>query len=104
MGMACCVALLGSPATSGPGSLTTVTPTDDPCSATVVLSWVLGVFVVVGASVGAHLMLLGLALVVGQVEVTKHLFSATFAPRSAWYCLDKFMPVTMVEACWCRLA
>ena len=44
------------------------------------------------------------ALVVGQVEVTKHLLSATLAPRSAKYCLESAMPVTAVAACFVRLA
>ena len=54
--------------------------------------------------VGAHLVLRSFALVVGHVEVTKHLLSATLAPMSQKYCLDRSMPLTIREACPRRLA
>ena len=45
-----------------------------------------------GVVVLAHFMALSLALVEGQVEVTKHLLSATLAPMSVKYCLERFIP------------
>ena len=51
----------------------------------------------------AHLIERSLALVAGQVEVTKHLLSATLAPTSAKYCLVMFMPWTIRDACCCLL-
>ena len=57
-----------------------------------------------GVVVVAHSISRSLALVVGQVEVTKHLLFATLAPRSVKYCLDMFIPLTAVAACLCLLA
>ena len=65
---------------------------------------VLGWYGLKGVVVLGQTMLLNLALVVGQVEVIKHLLSATLAPRSVKYCLDRFMPVTVVAACFILLA
>ena len=45
-----------------------------------------------------------LALVVGQVEVMKHLLLATLAPKSVKYCRDMFIPLTAVAACCLLLA
>ena len=56
-----------------------------------------------GACMVAHLIERSLALVAGQVEVTKHLLSATLAPTSAKYCLVMFMPWTIRDACCCLL-
>ena len=88
---------------SGPGNLIAVAPPADtsPGGGAAVVVW-LGV--VIGGCVVDHLMLRNLALVAEQVEVTKHLLVATFAPTSVKYCRERFMPVTMREACWCLLA
>ena len=51
----------------------------------------------------AHFMVRSFARVVGQVDVTKHLLSATLAPTSVKYCLVMFIPCTMREACCCLL-
>ena len=61
---------------------------------------VLGWYGLSGVVVLGHTIVLSLALVVGQVEVMKHLLSATLAPRSVKYCLERFMPVTVVVACF----
>ena len=50
-------------------------------------------------AVASHLSVRSLCLVAGQVEATKHLLSATFAPMSTKYCLDRRIPCTAVEAC-----
>ena len=63
-----------------------------------------GVYVVSGMVVCAHVSVRSFALVSGHVEVIKHLLSATFAPTSAKYCRDMFMPRTAVAACPCLLA
>ena len=51
----------------------------------------------------AHWMVRSLARVAEHVEVTKHLLSATLAPTSVKYCLVRFIPWTMREACCCLL-
>ena len=88
---------------SGLGNLVAATPPADtsPGGCAVV---VVGLGAGIGGCVLGHWMLLSLALVAEQVEVTKHLLVATFAPTSVKYCRERFIPLTMREACWCRLA
>ena len=57
-----------------------------------------------GVVICGQVIALSLALVVGQVEVMKHLLLATFAPTSAKYCRDRFIPWTAVAACLILLA
>ena len=57
-----------------------------------------------GVVVVAHFISRSLALVVGQVEVIKHLLLATLAPKSVKYCRDMFIPLTAVAACFLLLA
>ena len=75
------------------------------CCAVVVL-WLGqgGVYGLKGVVASAQVSVRSRALVVGQVDVTKHLLSATLAPRSAKYCLDRAMPLTAVAACFALLA
>ena len=63
-----------------------------------------GWYAVRGMVVGAQESVRSFALVSGHVDVMKHLLSATFAPTSAKYCRDMFMPRTAVAACPCLLA
>ena len=77
-------------------------PADTPPDGWVAV--VVGLGAGMGGFVLGHWRCLSLSLVTGQVEVTKHLLVATFAPTSVKYCRERFMPVTMREACWCRLA
>ena len=71
------------------------------------LVWLLLVWwlvLVVGDVVWAQVVVRSFVLVAAQVDVTKHLLSATLAPMSAQNCLERFMPCTVVEACRSLLA
>ena len=57
-----------------------------------------------GFVVGAHFSARNLALVAELADVTKHFLSATSDPMSVKYCRDRFMPFTMLVACFMRHA